>query len=372
MAQARRVVIVGAGVGGSALAALLRSRGLAATLLDKNSKPPAHSYSITLERSVITPLLAELQTDESSFVRKVTQPLLFPRASSQQSTPASLPVSRASFESYLREDLDVQWNSAVQSIDLSASPISIKLEDGRCISADILIAADGVHSVVRKSLLPDELLEVMPYAVINGRANLSFREGQDIAMRETECHHEPSVNSTLIGSTRLAYSIYKYDQDRATVDFTFSRPARVDDELYKPNRPNSGARDIPDELFAEAGRLQPLSGAFADIFDPSAMRQARLLHWLMRKSLLQRSDLDRLATRGTFFIGDAAHAMPILGGNGANQAIKDALQLSSLLHDDSAPVAGKYYDARYLDWSAAVSACDQALAAMHSSSTSVL
>lgn len=369
----QRIVIVGAGIGGSALGAILRKKDVAVTILDKNSKPPRHSYGLTLERSTLLPLLSSLKLDEASIVPKVRHPLLSPKQEPSSSVkPSALCVTRSAFEDLLRQDLDVQWNAGVAAVNRSSPGVEIRLDDGRTISADLLIAADGVHSAVRKALLPEAELKVLPYAVINGRTSLSLHKGQQLAGSSPQYADGGKVNAQLLGKTRLAYSIYEYGADKATVDFTFSRPAHSDDKVHLPNRPNSGARDIPEEFFTELERLQPLEDDFAQVFDPTSAREARLLHWLMRKSLMDRVDLDELAANGTILIGDAAHALPIIGGNGANEALLDSIQLANLLSGEVSQVAKSFYDSRYPAWTAASRRSEDILYETHSSKSSVL
>lgn len=47
----------------------------------------------------------------------------------------------------------------------------------------------------------------------------------------------------------------------------------------------------------------------------------------MRSLLVSPTDIVSLASRGVLLIGDAVHAMPTLGGEGANLAIKDGFDL---------------------------------------------
>jgi 2-polyprenyl-6-methoxyphenol hydroxylase-like FAD-dependent oxidoreductase len=81
----------------------------------------------------------------------------------------------------------------------------------------------------------------------------------------------------------------------------------------------------------EVGKLPELEHPFSDAFDVEYMRGDRILHWLMRDTLVPLDDLTRLAERRILLIGDAAHAMPILGGDGANATILDAVELAECI-----------------------------------------
>ena len=55
------------------------------------------------------------------------------------------------------------------------------------------------------------------------------------------------------------------------------------------------------------------------------VRKDRLLHWLMRNTLGTPDDSPKLTNHGVLLMGDSVHAMPISGGEGANNAMKDGV-----------------------------------------------
>jgi hypothetical protein len=71
--------------------------------------------------------------------------------------------------------------------------------------------------------------------------------------------------------------------DLVTISWVYSRPAHnASDPLYRPNRPVSGATDIPDELYEEIGALEHLKQPFREVFDKEKVQMKRVLSWLMR------------------------------------------------------------------------------------------
>lgn len=131
------------------------------------------------------------------------------------------------------------------------------------------------------------------------------------------------------GETLLEISVNDISGSHVHLSATYSRPAKKNnDPLHKPDRPIPGAADIPEEFYEKLAALQDLKLPFKVIFDAEALRGDRVLHWLMRTLMPDPSEAQRLAKHDVVLIGDAAHATPILGGEGANMAIRDGIDLA--------------------------------------------
>lgn len=196
------------------------------------------------------------------------------------------------------------------------------------------VAADGVHSQARKSLLPHIHPEIASYVVINGRRKIS-KQSWNHGFRDV--FKGSPVLEALIDGTRLWIGVNSYSPNEKEVDlsYVFSRPAReLDDPLHRPGRENSAATNIPEEFYAELDDLMSGSSSkeivdpFRQIFNPEKARQDRLLHWLMRSIKTTDEDLASCADEGVIFLGDAIHAMPILHSLGGTLAMYDAVSLA--------------------------------------------
>jgi len=100
------------------------------------------------------------------------------------------------------------------------------------------------------------------------------------------------------------------------------------------------------------------------------MPEDRLLHWLMRSSLLESKGAeDMFACKGVLLLGDAAHTQQPLSGNGANLAISDAVELAKQINS-SGEVDGvtAYLNARAQAWVDGTREAEQSLQNSHSSS----
>ncbi|TKA56079.1 hypothetical protein B0A49_12435 [Cryomyces minteri] len=180
---------------------------------------------------------------------------------------------------------------------------------------------------------------------------------------------EALVNDVLL---QISVNDRQAGDENVEISYTFSRSAISQDPLHRPDRAVNGATDIPEEFYAEVEALPNLPQPFADAFDVQKIRHERLLHWLMRGSLAPRDDLERLAEQSVILMGDAAHAMPIIGGDGGNAAIEDAVTLAEWIADNGTEDISSYYETRYRHWKSLVDGSARRLAEMHDEPKSVL
>ena len=372
------VSIIGAGIGGLTLSRCLLKRGIPSVLYER-ARPSAtrHGYGITLHPSAYRPLLKVLDLDETTFKQRVAVDGPVGRAGAidlkklswHDTAPTAIPfrAHRGKLETLLGEGLDIRWNSALDKLELSPSGPVLHLQDGQCIPHPVVVGADGVHSPSRKSLLPHTHPIVLPFVAFNGKRSISKSDFSSIYGRVLS-------NSTILGkrcnAALLHISIHDYNpfSDSVNISWTYSRAAQVDftDPLYAPNRPAADATFIPDAFYREVASLPPdLPLPFAEVFSTPDLRTDRTLSWLMRTVLVSRMDLQRLAESCVFFVGDAAHAQPILGGEGANEAIRDGVEMAECVAEDGWGAVDGWYEARYERWVEGVERSERALREMH-------
>ena len=146
---------------------------------------------------------------------------------------------------------------------------------------------------------------------------------------------------------------------------------------------------MPDAFFDELRALQhqqhqqqhqqqqlhpaELEPAFRETFDPEKARRDRLLHWLMRSTQVSASELRQGAERGVLMVGDAVHAQPILGGEGANAAIEDGVEIGEWIAERGVEGLVDFYsDERVERWRSGVEKSERRLEEMHTEAKSVL
>ncbi|KAL8829306.1 MAG: hypothetical protein Q9170_006227 [Blastenia crenularia] len=365
------IAIVGAGLAGLTLGRCLRQHGVAAVVLERVSSSPRYNYAITLHPWAFQPLLNILQMDEGLFreklaidsVRhgtgKVPEGALAPGINADSAT---FRCHRGRLEKLLQEGQDIRWGHTVQDVTTSSQGIVVQLKDAKPLDAKVLIGTDGVHSQVRKSLAPHIELKVLPFVVFNGKRQFTRAEYQD--QFASKMQNAAIVHSNH-GDIILEISINDYTLEHVDVSYTYSRPARHNDPLHKPDRPIPRATDIPEDFYRELDTLNDLQQPFNIIFDSSKVRRDRVLHWLMRSTLGSLTEVRRLAKQSILLVGDAVHAMPILGGEGANNAMKDGVDLAQYIVDHGTESLQAFVDARYEAWKRGVEESEKRLTDMH-------
>ena len=381
---APRIVIAGGGLAGLTLARCLKARDIRSIVLQKTPGLDYNAYGIDLQPWAYLPLLKDLRVDSANFRR-----LFDLKAQLQGETSlvddnnlgeAPIRCHRGLLQRWLSQGLDIRCGHEVENVNLQLLTIRIRVDDKVTnMPADILIAADGSHSRIRETLSSDVIekteLKTLSYVVFNSRRQMSRDE-----MKAFVSPHLPGEPFERLqrGHTCLSVELNASGSGNETVaNYTFSRPANfgASDCLYMPDRAPNEAKNGPgnkwDQFERELGQLKDLPQRFKDLFDPSRMRKDRILNWLMRSSLMPLRSLRSLAEQNVLFIGDAAHTMPIIGGEGANLAIKDAVDLAEKIATKETN-HGHFFVERYDDWTQRVQRSEQRLAQMHSTNSTML
>ena len=380
------IAILGAGIGGLTLGRCLRQKGISSVIYDRASAGSRHSYGITLEPWAYKPLLGILDIDELSFRKQVAvdspeqDGVGRVSASDDSGNSTASRANRSKLESLLSDGQTIRREHFLSSAVLyDNGSVELQFENGSKVRPSHVVDALGVHSRLRKSLLPDIGLEVHPYAVYSGKRYVKADVFKSVYARVFGNGNVLVRNPTSNRGPRLEIGVNHYLPDgKISVSYVYSRAAKngsdAKDPLHNPERPMSGATDIPEEFYEELNEFitdNDVGQPFTECFDVDRIRTERLLHWLMRTVLVPKQDLLRLLQNGIVMIGDAAHAVPILGGGGANMAILDAIGLADTLaeHGGEARGLSDFYEDRWQGWYAAVEESKKRLVGMHDGSS---
>lgn len=357
------ITVVGAGIAGLTLGRCLQARGVPFAILERKSLLPTASgsnYAIQLHPDAYRPVLKVLNWDEALFRDHVTSSMTdrkSPEPKEFVSTvkgacPYTFRCPRKALEKWLREGLEIRLG-----VDLK-----IKEHLSQKTGVDnIQVGADGAHSQIRQTAIPNLQLNILPYAVFYGTRILSYEHYQTSIYPYIR---ESTIEIPLNNDALVRVSITSITLEQVIINYTYSRPARQSDPLYRPNRSLSEASLIPEEFYAEVEELREAGTLLAQIFN-SQIRKDKMVNWLMRSMIVPLAQVQDLAERGILLIGDAAHTMPILGGEGANMAMKDGIDLADHLAQHGLTGIRDFYSNRYRIWKEVVERSEQRLTAMH-------
>lgn len=202
--------------------------------------------------------------------------------------------------------------------------------------ADLLVGCDGIHSVVRRTLYPDEGPPTW-----NG-----------ITMWRGIASDQPFLldrRMVVVGSDErrvIAYPIAKSEEERGRAHVNW---------LANVKTPADGA--MPEQDWGRTARAEDILGTFASfVFDfldvPALIRGAEVIYQYPQ---VDRDPLPTWDFGRVTLLGDAAHPMHPAGSNGASQAILDARVLArELALQPSIEAAVSAYDAQRRPVTAAV------------------
>lgn len=207
----------------------------------------------------------------------------------------------------------VVLGKAATTVNQSKTEVSITFADGTSVSTDYLVAADGIHSVVRKHLLPDSVPRYAGYTCWRSVVS-DLPPGMDLnEMTETW------GSGRRFGVVPIAGNrVYWF----ATLDASQNDP-RMRDATVKDLRDIFKGFHFPIPQILERTRDEQL--IWGDIIDIKPIKQ--------------------FAFGRIVLLGDAAHATTPNLGQGACMAIEDAATLMNALTTYSPEEAFKRFEA---------------------------
>ncbi|KAF2489744.1 hypothetical protein BU16DRAFT_585959 [Lophium mytilinum] len=229
--------IVGAGITGLVLSRCLLKRGIPFHLYDRSPTPAHNNYAITLHASTYCALCKELDIEESLFQQRVGISTSSEAKETARNEENELRVHRGALEALLHEPLNIQTNHQLSHISLSLStpnptspsPPSKTLHFTTAPSLQtpaLLIAADGMHSGGRTSLLPSHPPTILPYVAFTSRRHLPGPISNTLYAPAFTTSPTPTLLTHHIATARLTISLTSLPASATTISWTYSRPAR--------------------------------------------------------------------------------------------------------------------------------------------------
>lgn len=332
------VAIVGGGIGGVALAVACLHRGIPFTLYERDSGFDARSqgYGLTLQQAskaieglgvvgldegVISTRHVVFDTEGKVIgewgIRKWLNEV--DRAEKVAPKRTNIHIGRQSLRSAILDQLGgddaVKWgHQLVDFKECEGGGVELSFQvDGEIVNAeaDLLVGADGIRSSVRRLLMGEEIspLRYLGCIVILGICPLANLDGLESPLLDSA-----TVFQTVNGNDR----IYMMPYDSETVMWQFSFPMAENEAKALSAE---GSQALKDEVSRRTKWHDPVP----QIIDATVAAQVTG-YPVYDRSLLEPDMLEKGAQ--VTLLGDAAHPMSPFKGQGANQALLDALALA--------------------------------------------
>lgn len=330
------VAIIGAGIGGIALALACLHRQIPFTLFerDRSFLDRSQGYGLTLQQAskeikkfgindltegIVSTLHLAHTIDGNVIgqwgIRKLIDKEAIEEKNKNKATNIHIARQslRLAFLNQLGGDSKVVWNHQLTDYKVS-DKIELTFEvDGiqKQYKADLLVGADGIRSRVRNKLIGEDKspLRYLGCIVILGICKLDALENLNNPLLD-----QATVFQTANGTERM----YMMPYDKDSIMWQFSYP--ISEEEAKILSKN-GAEELKKEVIKKTQWHAPIPQIIA------ATKTEEITGYPVYDRALLNPEL--LANAGPVTIlGDAAHPMSPFKGQGANQALLDALLLA--------------------------------------------
>lgn len=331
-----RVIIAGGGIGGLAAALSLHQAGIEVAIFEQSPEIKPLGVGINVLPHAMRELTELGLQDRVAGAGIVTQELAYANRFGQMiwSEPrgrlagyAWPQVSIHRGRLHLELLAAAQERLGVDRIHLGArmagfeqddTGVTLRLADGRSARGDVLVAADGIHSVARDILYPDEGPPIWKGPIL---------------WRATSIAAPFLTGATMVGIGNrdvkfVAYPIADEPDGRKLTNWIAEIRVPADQSWKREdwNRPGKMEDFLP--------AFEEWRFPWLDI--PALIRSAQSIYEF---PMVDRDPLPRWTHGRVTLLGDAAHPLYPIGSNGASQGILDARTLALHLATNADPLA---------------------------------
>ncbi|MFE6921014.1 FAD-dependent monooxygenase [Nocardia sp. NPDC057663] len=316
----RRVLIAGGGIGGLSTALALRRHGIEATVFEtadtlRDGGAGLHLWSngmLALAALGVADAVRDIApAQQSCQFRTATGDLLgnWPVGEfAERYGQPTVAIGRSDLHHILRtaaEGTEIRTGATVSGYRHDRDGVTVEFADGSTERGELLIGADGVHSAVRRTLAGPEPARYTGYIAWRGAATV----GPDVVSPGTFC--------ALFGhGTRFTY----YD----------IAPGRTYWMSVANGAPGGRDGDGVVDMLLERHRDWPAPVAELLTATPEDT--------ILRHDVVDRAPITTWGEGRVTLLGDAAHPITFNIGQGACQAVEDALVLGEHLAHATDPV----------------------------------
>ncbi|MGY1769981.1 FAD-dependent monooxygenase [Blastococcus sp. SYSU D00813] len=323
MGGQQRIGIVGGGVGGMVAAIALRQLGREVVVFEQAARLGRVGADINLTPNAVAALdglgagvgerLRQTAARPSHRISRTwdtgeeTSRLEMGAAAEERYGSPQLTIHRADLLDALVPALPadvLRLGCTLSAVGEDGDRTALEFADGSATTVDVLVGADGIHSVVREALLGPEQPEFT--GVVAYRAVVPA--------------------DRLAGVPNLGAFTKWWGPDAATQIVTFPLN-RGEDVFVFATRPQDSWRE---ESWTSPGDVEELRRAYA-AFHPEARALLDACDSVLKSALYVRDPLPRWSAGTRTLLGDACHPMMPFMAQGAGMAIEDAVVLARAL-----------------------------------------
>lgn len=338
------VAIIGGGIGGVALAVACLHRSIPFTLYERDSSFDARhqGYGLTLQQASkaiegfgvfklkdgLVSTRHVVHTTDGDVIGEWGMRKWLQKDTKLTSKRSNIHIARQSLRLELLNQLGgenvVQWNH--QLIDFKVNPDhTIHLDfdvngTQKNAKADLLIGADGIRSTVRKLLIAEDR---MPLRYLDCMVILGICSLKQLVDIDTDLLDSATVFQTANGHERIYIMPFKTD----SVMWQLSFPIAEEDAKTLNIK---GTKELKQEAIRRTNWHVPIPQILEATLETQISGYPVYDRELITPELLNNGLPITL-------IGDAAHPMSPFKGQGANQALLDALSLARILSKACGP-----------------------------------
>jgi 2-polyprenyl-6-methoxyphenol hydroxylase-like FAD-dependent oxidoreductase len=329
------IAIIGSGIGGVALAVACLHRGIPFTLFerDKSFSDRSQGYGLTLQqaskamksfgiKSLKEGIVSSkhiVHTTEGNIIGEWGMRKWMPSDTKKSQKQTNIHISRQSLRLALLEQLgghnSVQWGHQLLDFKESDTKIDLSFQvngEIKNVQTDILVGADGIRSSVRKLLLGEEIL---PLRYLDCMVILGICSLKSIKNIESPLLDGATVFQTANGKERIYMMPYSEEALMWQLSFPISEEAAKEIST-------KGKNSLKEEAIQRTNWHSPIPEIIKATLESQISGYPVYDREILSTTLLEKTE------KNITLIGDAAHPMSPFKGQGANQALLDALSFA--------------------------------------------